>query len=174
MAACTSGSDLPPLAAADTSQYRLGAGDQVRVITYDEPQLTNTFTVGGDGTIAFPLIGTLRASGDSAGELAGAISTQLRQRNLLRQPSVSAEVTIYRSIFVLGEVTHPGQYPFQPGMTMLSAVALAGGFTYRAVENRAGDVRTEGQTGGHGVEGRIARDTYLQPGDVVTIYERYF
>jgi polysaccharide export outer membrane protein len=71
-------------------------------------------------------------------------------------------------------VNHPGQYPYQPGMTMLDAVALAGGFTYRAVTSYATDVRTLGSNGGQVVKGKIRNDSRLEPGDVVTILERYF
>ena len=74
-------------------------------------------------------------------------------------------------MFVLGEVAKPGEYPYQPGMTMLSAVAVAGGFTYRAVQGRAYVVRQEPK---HAVEGILRPQDYLQPGDVVKIYERVF
>jgi polysaccharide export outer membrane protein len=85
------------------------------------------------------------------------------------------EIAQYRPISVLGEVTHPGQYPYQPGLTMLGAVALAGGFTYRAVTSYGTDIRSEGPSGSDATtKGRIAPDSRLQPGDVVTILERYF
>ena len=77
----------------------------------------------------------------------------------------------YRPIFVLGEVSKPGQYPYQPGMTVLTAVAIAGGFTYRAIEDSFSVVRT---VGGKAVEGQGLRQTFVQPGDVITVYERHF
>ena len=173
VAGCTPGADLPPLPPAQNLGYKLGPGDQIRAITYNEPQLSNSFTIGDNGMIAFPLIGTLQASGRTATELAASITASLSERKLLRDPSVSVEVMLYRPIFVLGEVNHPGQYPYQPGITMLSAAALAGGFTYRAVTSYAGDVRSDPH-GGRAIEGKIHRDSFLEPGDVVTIYERYF
>ena len=139
------GGDLPALPPANNVQYRLGSGDQIRVITYNETQLSNTFTVGDNGTISLPLVGTVEASGMTAGELASNITSILEKKQLISDPSVSVEVTTYRPIAVLGEVNHPGEYPYQPGMTMLTAVALAGGFTYRAVTDYASDVRHEGQ-----------------------------
>nr|WP_158806078.1 polysaccharide biosynthesis/export family protein [Acidisoma sp. L85] len=168
------GSDLPSLPPAANVQYRLGSGDQVRIITYNETQLSNTFTVGDSGTIALPLVGTVQASGMTAGELASNISSILEKKQLISDPSVSAEIATYRPIAVLGEVNHPGEYPYQPGMTMLTAVALAGGFTYRAVTDYASDVRHEGQANGQAIKGRIDPETTLKPGDVVTVYERYF
>jgi polysaccharide export outer membrane protein len=171
---CMPESQLDLLPAPNNTNYRLGVGDQIRVITYNEAQLTNTFIVGDDGTIAFPLVGSVRAQGMTPRGLALAITAQLVSQNLMENPSVSVQVTQYRPISVLGEVNHPGQYPYQPGMTMLDAVALAGGFTYRAITVYATDVRTSGPNGEDVVKGKIRSDSRLEPGDVVTILERYF
>ncbi|WP_246375906.1 polysaccharide biosynthesis/export family protein [Gluconacetobacter takamatsuzukensis] len=172
LAGCAPGSSLPPLPPPSNTAYRLGAGDQLRVITYNELQLSNTFTVGDNGQIAFPLIGTIPAMGLTTNQLETDIASRLAGKGILNHPSISVEVTQYRPIFVLGEVSHPGQYPYMPGMTTLSAVALAGGYTYRAVTGYAGAVRNNGDS--QTVEGRLKRDSLLQPGDVITIYERYF
>jgi polysaccharide biosynthesis/export protein len=80
-------------------------------------------------------------------------------------------VIAYRPVFVLGEVAKPGQFPYLPGMTVLSAVATAGGFTYRAVQDYAWIVRT---TGDRATEGRVMRQTLVQPGDVISVPERLF
>ena len=174
LSACTPGDDLktlPPIASQD---YHLGAGDQIRVITYDEPQLSNTFTVGADGSVAIPLVGNVQASGLTTDQLASAIAASLTSSKMISQPSVSVEVAAYRPISVLGEVNHPGQYPYEPGMTTLDAVALAGGFTYRAVTSYAGDMRSNGYGAGQAVQGRVDPSANLEPGDVITVYERYF
>ena len=89
----------------------------------------------------------------------------------MRNPSVSIEITEYRPVFVLGEVTHPGQITYQPGMTVLSSIAIAGGYTYRAVEDYASVVRT---VDGDSVEGKASRQAPVQPGDVITVFERKF
>ena len=81
------------------------------------------------------------------------------------------EVTTYRPIYALGEVNKPGQYPWQPGMTMVTAAAVAGGFTYRAVEDYAAVVRT---VDGDSVEGKASRQASVRPGDVITVFERRF
>lgn len=173
LAGCSPGASLPTLDTSDATVYRLGAGDQIRIITYDEPQLTNTFTIGAKGKLEFPLLGQLDAAGKTNDELASTISSKLKEARIMVHPSIAVEVLQYRPIFVLGEVAHPGQYTYQPGMTLLSAVAMAGGFTYRAVTGYASDVRSEGSTNGKATEGKIGRASLLQPGDVVTIYERY-
>lgn len=173
LGACAPGRDLPPVPPISrTENYRLGPGDRVRLITYGEEQLSNEFRVSDSGNVALPLLGTVPARGLTTGELGSAIAQQLQRRNLLRSPSVSVEVVGYRPLFVLGEVARPGEYPYQPGMTMLSAVTVAGGFTYRGVQDRAYIVREQAAT--QAVEGLLRPQDYVQPGDVIKIYERVF
>ena len=171
LASCAPGANLPPLPSASDTAYRLGPGDQIRIITFGEQQLTGDFRVSDGGTVSVPLIGTVRAAGLTSREMADAISAELKRRKLFQDPSVVVEVTSYRPVFILGEVSKPGQYPFQPGMTVLTAVAVAGGFTYRAIEDYASVLRN---TGNKPVEGRAVGATLLAPGDVVTVYERVF
>ncbi len=170
-AGCAPGRDLPPLQEITTAPYRFGAGDQIRVTTFDEEGLTGEFRVGDGGNIAFPLIGNVRAGGRTPDQLATAIGDELKRRRLIRDPSVVVEVVNYRPIFVLGEVAKPGEYAYKPGMTMLTAVAVAGGYTYRAVTDYASVVRVEENTA---KEGRVARQSLLEPGDTVTVFERRF
>ena len=171
LAACSSSADIPPLPDEPASVYRLGPGDVLRIITFGDQQLTGEFRVSDSGNIAIPLLGNVKAAGLSTTELEESVSSQLKEKNLFRDPSVAVEVVTYRPIFVLGEVAKPGQFPYQPGMTVLSAVAVAGGFTYRAVEDYALIVRT---TNDRAVEGRVMRQTLVQPGDVISVPERRF
>ena len=170
-AGCRAGADLPPVPAIDQTGYRLGPGDEIRVITFGEDQLTGTFKVSDGGEIALPLLGPVPASGRTVGELQQGIVTGMKAKEVFRNPSVSIEVATYRPFFILGEVSRPGQYPYQPGMTTLSAVAVAGGFTYRAVTDRVTIVRHAGETA---TEGRAGRETSIAPGDVITVQERFF
>ena len=174
LAGCMPGQDLAMLPSPEDGSYHLGPGDQIRIITYDETQLSNTFTVGDDGKIAFPLIGTVTASGLTPDLFASEIAASLQNSKLVNQPSVSVEVVQYRPISVLGEVNHPGQYPYQPGMTTLDAVALAGGFTYRAVTGYASDWRTAGHGSVDAIKGKVGPGSSLEPGDVINVFERYF
>ncbi len=168
---CAPGRGLPPLPPSPVGAYRLGPGDQVRIITVGEDTLTGEFRVDDSGRIAVPMLGAVPAAGLNPEALGHEVGAALDRKGLMRAPSVSVEVVRYRPIFVLGEVNKPGEFDYQPGMTVLSAVALAGGFTDRAVETRASVVRT---ANGRTAEGRVARETALQPGDVVTIFERRF
>ena len=170
-AGCAPGRGLPDLPASSPSAYRLGPGDVVRLMTFGEESLTGEFRVSDSGTIAVPLIGTVHAEGLSPDALAARVSETLVHANLLKAPSVSAEVIAYRPIFVLGEVSKPGQYAYQPGMTVVTAAAVAGGFTYRAVHDYASVVRTQD---GVAIEAKAYRQSYVQPGDVITVYERKF
>jgi polysaccharide export outer membrane protein len=170
--ACAPGRDLEPLPPDAAQAYRLGPGDVVRIITYGEDPLTGEFRVNDSGTIAVPLLGSLSAAGLTPAQLETEVAGALIGGDLLRNPSISVEVIAYRPIFVLGEVNKPGQYPYQPGMTVVTAAAVAGGFTYRAVQDYASVVRTV--AAGHAIEGRAERQTLVQPGDVITIFERRF
>ena len=165
------GSDLPLLPPADVTSYTLGAGDQVRIITFGEENLTGEFRVNDGGNVALPLLGSVHAEGLTSGELEAAVGSALRRGNLVHTPSVAVEVIAYRPIYVLGEVNKPGQYSYQPGMTVVTAVAVAGGFTYRAVQNYAAIVRS---VEGSAVEGRVSREAFVRPGDVITVFERRF
>jgi polysaccharide export outer membrane protein len=168
---CAPGRGLPELPSAAPGAYRLGPGDVVRLITFGEDSLTGEFRVSDSGMIALPLIGGVPAEGLSPDALASRVGKALVQANILRSPSVSAEVIAYRPIFVLGEVSKSGQYPYQPGMTVVTAVAVAGGFTYRAIQDYASVVRTQD---GVTIEGKASRQSFVQPGDVITVFERKF
>ena len=149
--------------------YRLGSGDHVRIVVFGQADLTGEYNVDGAGMLAFPLIGSIPAGGHTADELSKEIISRLRP-NYLKNPSVSVEVLAYRPFYVVGEVKTPGSYPYVSGMTILNAVALAGGFTYRAREDAFYIQR------GNAKPARIAAepDTPVEPGDVITVRERYF
>jgi polysaccharide export outer membrane protein len=167
----TPGDNLPPIPTAQNEAYHLGAGDQVRIITFSDEQLTGDFRVNDSGNIALPLLGPVHAQGLTTNQLEGQVAEALRAKNLYRDPSVAVEVISYRPVFVLGEVSKPGQFSYQPGMSVITSVAVAGGFTYRAVDDMASVVR---DVDGKPEEFRATRQTLLRPGDVVTIYERHF
>ena len=171
LASCAPGRDLPPLPDYMPRTYRLGSGDQVRIITFGEQQLTGEFRVDDQGRIALPLLGGVPAAERTPKELETQIAAGLDHGDYLKNPHVTVEVIAYRPIFVLGEVNKPGQYPFQPGMTFLTGVAVAGGFTYRAVQDYADAVRT---LNGTVTEGLIVQSSFLAPGDVMKVLERRF
>lgn len=150
--------------------YRLGNGDQIRITVFGQPDLTNTYQIDGTGMLAFPLVGRIHAGGMTAGQLQSEIVHKLSP-DYIRNPSVSVEVVNYRPFFILGEVNKAGAYPYVSGMTVLTAVAFAGGFTYRAKDDNFEIDRTEN---GQHQEIKANKDTPVRPGDVITIPERFF
>src|SRR5579872_5816644 len=156
--------------ASNDTAYRLGSGDRVHIIVFGQSDLTGDYQVDGSGMLQFPLIGSVHAGGMTAGELQQSITSKLMP-GYLRNPSVSVEVINYRPFSILGEVNKPGAFPYVNGMTVLDAVALAGGFTYRAKTNDYSIRRSES---GQRVELHANGDTPVNPGDVIIIPERFF
>ena len=150
--------------------YRLASGDRVRVIVFGQDGLSNSFSVDGAGAIAMPLIGDLRAQGLTTSELARSIEARLKQ-GYVREPHASVEVEAFRPFFVMGEVNVAGQYPFINGMTVQNAIAVAGGFTPRAVMDSVNITRTVG-----GSLATFAEPLAfpVRPGDTITVRERIF
>jgi polysaccharide export outer membrane protein len=155
---------------APLEPYTLDAGDRLRIVVFGQDGLSNSYVVGASGTIAVPLIGTIPARRLTTAKLASAVAARLR-RGFVRDPSVSVEVETYRPFFVLGEVTYPGQYPYVPDMTVESAVAIAGGFTPRALRS---EVEVTRRIGGAPARLVLPLTERLRPGDTVTIGERWF
>jgi len=150
--------------------YTLDAGDALRITVFEQPSLSSTYTVDVEGMIAMPLVGDVPARGLTTDELDAAITEALRG-GFLRNPDVSVEIATYRPFFVLGEVSASGQYPYVAGMTVRSAIAIAGGFSPRAVRDTVDISRV---INGEVVVGRIGLNDALRPGDVITVRERWF
>ena len=164
----------PPVETAtrtDTTDYRLGAGDRVRVTVFGQQDLTGIYSVDGSGNLAFPLVGQVRAAGLTGSELQGALVASLSPK-YIKDPSVTVEVLSYRPFYILGEVRTPGSYPYVFGMTVLHAVALAGGYTYRAREDDFRVTRTSPDGGKTHLD--VTEDTPVEPGDIITVRERFF
>jgi protein involved in polysaccharide export with SLBB domain len=157
-------------AADDGKGYTLGAGDKLRITVYNEPDLSGEFEVSGQGLLSVPLLGQVQVMGKTTGEVQ-AILTQKYGKDYLVNPSVSVEVLNYRPFFIIGEVNHPGSYPYVNGMTVINAVALAGGYTPRA--NHEGiKIKHSNQTTAQ--EQDAKEDTVVLPGDVIEVAERFF
>lgn len=151
-------------------EYRLGSGDRLRIIIFGEPDLSGEFMVNGAGFVSMPLIGEIAASDKTITELQRDIETALRD-GYLNEPQVSAEVLNFRPFYILGEVNTPGTFPYTDGLTVLNAVATAGGFTYRANE-RVVYIRRAGETKEH--QYKLTSTTPVRPGDTIRIGERIF
>lgn len=151
-------------------EYKLGSGDIVKITVFNQEDLSGEYTVHGSGNISLPLIGDISAQDLSVKQLEQAICDKLKPDYLLN-PRVNVQVLNYRPFYILGEVKEPKSYPYVDGMTYRNAVAIAGGFTYRAKEDHALVVRAN-DTSKH--ETRLDIDEKVQPGDVIHIEERFF
>ena len=156
--------------AVNEDQYRLGAGDMVRIQVYDEEDLYLEARVSDRGTISYPFLGELRVSGETPAQLERQITTAL-QGDYLINPKVSVDILEYRPFYVNGEVESPGSFPFQPGITVRKAISIAGGFKERASRDKITVIR-EGD--GAQTPVRVNLDMVLRPGDIVTVEESFF
>lgn len=157
-------------AQALAQSYLLGPGDKLRVIVFQEPDLSGEFEVDSAGMVSLPLIEPISAQGMTIGEFQSAIAAKLSAGYLVN-PRVSAEVLNYRPFYITGEVNRPGEYPYVAGMNILKAIAMAGGTTYRANTKRI--YLTRGKEGKESVV-EPTPDVIIMPGDFIRIPERFF
>jgi polysaccharide export outer membrane protein len=160
-----------PLAPASAApDYILGPNDKVRIKVYGEPDIGGEYEVDGSGYVSVLLAGRVKAAGLTTKQLERSITSAL-SKGIVRDPRVNVEIAAYRPYYILGEVKKSGEYPYRLGLTVLDAVASAGGFTYRANESKVYLRRA-----GVGVEEAYALDAPIPvfPGDNIRIPERYF
>ncbi len=161
--------DWPKAVADSDGRYLLDSGDRLRIFVYGQPNLSRIYVVGYDGNIVVPLIGKVRARGLTPGGLQNVIRRRLGA-DFVRDPQVTVDVRQTRPFFILGEVKNAGQYPFVPGMTVQTAIAIAGGYTERA--------SMRGYQVTRRVNGEIDRltvdqDYAIKPGDTIFVFERF-
>ena len=156
-------------ASAQEYQYRLGGGDQVKITVFGHEDLSGVFQVGSNGTVSLPLIGEVRSLNLTLPELEKAITQKLKP-DYLKNPQVNVEVINYRPFYIIGEVKNPGSYAYVGGMKVVNAVAMAGGFTYRAEEDEIYITRAEGS----GKRELANQASQVLPGDVIEVPERFF
>ncbi len=158
-------------ATASAAQYKLGSGDVIRISVHGEPDLSfEEVRLTDAGTFTFPFIGEVDANGKTPGEVRNVLIEKLKDGYLI-DPRVSVSVVNYREFYISGEVKLPGGYPYQPGLTLDRAIALAGGLTERASTKRMTIVR--GSEGSRAEE-KATMDTLVRPGDTINIDEGFF
>lgn len=159
-----------PVAAGSATAYQLGAGDKVKVNVFGEPDLSGEFLVGDDGRVDLPLIGAVQARGQTVTQFQNAVVARY-SGGYLKDPKVSVSVLNYRPFFIQGEVGKGGEYPYKAGLTIQNAVAIAGGYTYRANTSKA-FVRRADQD--QEVEIQTNQRVAINPGDIIRVPERFF
>ena len=169
-AGCATRPPPPVIDAAFEVPYTLDSGDKLRIVVFGQASLSNTYAVDASGRIAMPLLGMVEARGLTTAELQRRLQAKLQQ-GFMRDPNVAVEVESYRPFFILGEVNQAGQYPFVSNLTVENAVAVAGGFSPRAVKTQAVLSRT---INGQIVTALVPITYPVRPGDTVNVQERWF
>jgi protein involved in polysaccharide export with SLBB domain len=150
--------------------YVIRPSDQLRVQVYDDQNITGEYQVDASGYISIPLAGRVKASGLTPPQLERAIVAKLTN-GVLKKPDVAVQILAYGPIYVHGEVKRAGEFPYKPGLTIMDAVALAGGYTYRADESAAFVTRAGSHVErSYGLNGSVR----IYPGDNIRIPERFF
>jgi protein involved in polysaccharide export with SLBB domain len=159
-----------PPSASSADSYILGPNDRIRLKVYGESDITGEYEIDNTGQVSIPLAGHIKAAGATTKQLEKSIASAL-SKGIVRDPRVNVEIAQYRPYYILGEVKKSGEYPYRHGLTVMDAVASAGGFTYRANENKVFLRRS-----GAGAEETYPLDAPVPvfPGDNIRIPERYF
>ena len=162
--------DKQSMAAAATAPAKLQPGDKIRITVYGEDKLSGDYQLDQSGQISLPLAGTITAQGLTQNELEQALTKKFRSE-YLKDPKVTVTIATLQPYYIMGEVEMPGQYPYQSGLNVLTALAIAGGPTYRANRNSV-EIQRHGETAMHDYP--ISTTVPILPGDVIRVPERYF
>ena len=162
--------ELDALKAAATAAPILAAGEKINIVVYGEASLTGNYLIDPSGYVSLPLAGTVKAAGLTPEQLERNLEKQFGSK-YLANPKVTVEVAEFRPFYILGEVTKPGAYPYAGGLNVLSAVAIAGGSTYRANTSYV-LIQHLGEDQMH--EYQLSQPVPILPGDIIQIPRRYF
>jgi protein involved in polysaccharide export with SLBB domain len=171
---CTAGklseAEQQSLTAAANAPAKLQPGDKIRVTVFGEDKLSGDYELDRSGQVSLPLAGTIAASGLTQTELERALATKFRSE-YLKNPKVTVAILTLRPFYVTGEVQKPGEFAYKSGLNVLTAIAIAGGPTYRA--NRSSvQIQREGETSMRDYP--LSVSVPILPGDVIRVPERYF
>lgn len=159
----------PPV--SQLSSYKLAPGDVISIRVYGEDDLSREkIRLSDAGTIAYPFLGEVKALGLTTGDIERSITAGLSGR-YLTNPRVSVTIEEYRPFYINGMVEKPGAYPFQPGLTVLKASSLAGGFKERASFSKITIIRDEDPKAG---PQKATMNTPINPGDTIFVDESFF
>jgi len=160
---------LPELEAGDTT-YRLDVGDKININIFNQPDLSGEYSVDGEGQIYLPLIGKVEVVGLTSAELEIELVNRFKPDYLVN-PRIFIQVGIYKPYYLIGEVQSRGAFPYQAGMTYLTAIAKAGGFSYRAKKDYVWVIHADDT---EQKEVKLSVDEKVQPGDIIRVAERLF
>lgn len=178
LSACAGGADLGPpteseqkaIAEAAGPSLKLQAGEKIRLTVYGEASLSGDYQIDPSGVLSLPLAGPVKAAGLTQTQLKQEITQKLKSE-FLKNPRVTISVIEFRPFYIIGEVEKPGSYPYSSGLNALSAIAIAGGTTYRASKS-AILVQHPGESGLR--EYQLTGSVPILPGDIIRVPARYF
>jgi polysaccharide export outer membrane protein len=178
LSACAGGADLGPpteaeqraIADAAGPSLKLQPGEKIRLSVYGEASLSGDYQIDPSGFLSLPLAGPVKAAGLTEVQLKQEITQKLRTE-YLKNPKVTISVIEFRPFYILGEVEKPGSYPYSSGLNALSAIAIAGGTTYRASKSSV-LVQHPGESGLR--EYPLTGSVPILPGDIIRVPPRYF
>jgi len=178
VAACGAGANLGPVSDSEqkailqaaTASPRLQAGEKIRVTVYGEPSLSGDYQIDPSGFISLPLAGTVKAVNLTPAELEQELAKKFRTK-YLKNPKVTVTIAEFKPFYIIGEIEKPGAYPYTSGLNILSAIAIAGGTTYRASKSTV-LIQHPGESGLR--EYPLASSVPILPGDIIRIPQRYF
>lgn len=162
--------DVEALAATASAPHRFQGGEKIKIIVFNEPSLSGDYDIDPNGMVSLPLAGTVRAVGLTQAQFEKELAQKFRS-DYLRNPKVTVAILQFRPIYIVGEVEKQGEYPFKPGLNVLTAMAAAGGGTYRANRDNV-MIQHFGETGMRQYPQRGS--TVILPGDLIRVPERYF
>jgi len=159
------------LATPNDTDYKLKAGDHLRIFVFGVEDLSGEFRLDSEGRITMPLIGEVKASGLDKIRLQNLITSKLINGDYFNDPKVTVEILALTPFYILGEVRNPGSYEYQPDLDLFKAIAIAGGYTTRAVKSHATIIR---KVNGKKIRMNATEDTELLPGDSIKVKQRFF
>jgi polysaccharide export outer membrane protein len=163
------GEMTPPPGTSDLP-YELDYGDRIKINVFNQPELSGEYTLDGDGRFSMPLIGTVEAAGLTPAELEQLLVERYKPDYLVN-PRIFIQVLNYRPYYLIGEVRGTGAFPYRAGMTYMQAIAIAGGFTYRAKQDHVWVIRADDPEQN---EIKLSVEERVEPGDIIRVAERLF
>ncbi len=155
---------------ASTTSPNLQPGDKIKVTVFGEDRLSGEYEIDAAGYVSLPLAGTVKAAGLSKPQMEQTLAKKF-SGEYLRDPKVTVDIASFRPFYILGEVDKPGEYPFKNGLNVMTAIALAGGSTYRANLSSV-QIQHVGEAGFK--QYPLSPTIPVLPGDLIRIPERYF
>ncbi len=152
------------------NNYELDSGDRIRLSVFEQRNLSRIYTIDAGGYISVPLIGNVSVRGLTTRAVEEAIADELSQK-YIKDPKVSVEINTYRPFYILGQIRNSGRFAFVNGMTVRSAVAVAGGYTARANKRK---ILLTRRLSGKRITTYVQPGYYIRPGDTLEVRERFF